>query len=250
MQAGMNRAGANGAVLAVREVVFSFESGRVLNGVSMEVRPGDFMVLLGPNGSGKSTLVKVALGLLEPVSGSATLFGLPARNPRAREPVGYVPQRAAISSRVPATVSEVVLTGRAHGSPFGVFGRADRAATTSALERVGLAHLASRRIGELSGGEQQRVLIARALVSDPRLLVLDEPTAGVDKASQELFAETLRDLNASSVTILMVAHDVGAVGPHLTRVVALHQGHLDEIPLAEVREQIGLFVEDHPGGHR
>ncbi|MGH2793799.1 MAG: metal ABC transporter ATP-binding protein [Actinomycetota bacterium] len=218
--------------------------------MSLAIDVGDFALLLGQNGSGKSTLVKVSLGLLEPVSGSAMLFGLPSRDPRAREPVGYVPQRAAISSRVPATVAEVVLTGRAHGSPFGVFGRADRAATATALERVGLAHLAGRRIGELSGGEQQRVLIARALVSDPQLLVLDEPTAGVDKASQQRFAETLRDLNASGVTILMVAHDVGPVGPYLTRVVALHQGHLDEIPLEDVREQIGMFVEDHPGGHR
>ena len=235
------------AVLAVKDVVFSFESGRVLNGVSLEVGEGDFLVLLGPNGSGKSTLMKVALGLLEPVSGDAALFGLPAREARARERVGYVPQRAAISARVPATVTEVVVTGRAHGSPFGVFGHADRRATAAALDRVGLAHLRDRRIGELSGGEQQRVLIARALVSDPRLLVLDEPTAGVDKASQERFAETLRDLNASGVTIVLVAHDVGPVGPYLTRVVALHQGHLDEIPVEEVKAQTGMFVEDHPG---
>jgi zinc transport system ATP-binding protein len=238
------------AVLDVREIEFAFESGRVLNGVSVAVQPGDFLVLLGPNGSGKSTLVKVALGLLEPAGGTTTLFGFPARDARAREKVGYVPQRAAISSRVPATVAEVVLTGRVHGSPFGVFRRADRDAAAKALDRVGLAHLAGRRIGELSGGEQQRVLIARALVSDPRLLVLDEPTAGVDKESQSRFAEILRDLNASGVTIMMVAHDVGAVGPYLTRVVALHQGHLDEIPLEEAREQIGMFVEDHPaGGH-
>ena len=241
---------ANDAVLDVREIEFAFESGRVLNGVSLSVRAGDFLVLLGPNGSGKSTLVKVALGLLEPAGGTAALFGFPAREARAREKVGYVPQRAAISSRVPATVAEVVLTGRVHGSPFGVFRRADREAAAKALDRVGLAHLAGRRIGELSGGEQQRVLIARALVSDPRLLVLDEPTAGVDKESQSRFAEILRDLNASGVTIVMVAHDVGAVGPYLTRVVALHQGHLDEIPLEEAREQIGMFVEDHPaGGH-
>ncbi|MGH2728463.1 MAG: metal ABC transporter ATP-binding protein [Actinomycetota bacterium] len=238
----------NGAVLAVREVVFAFESGRVLNGVSLSVGLGDFLLLLGPNGSGKSTLVKVALGLLEPVSGSASLFGRPAGDPRAREQVGYVPQRAAISSRVPATVAEVVVAGRARGTPWGVFSRGDHAAAAAALERVGLAHLATRRIGELSGGEQQRVLIARALAADPRLLVLDEPTAGVDKESQQRFAEILRDLNRAGVTIVLVAHDVGAVGPFLTRVVALHQGHLDEITIDEVRAQVGMFVEDHPGG--
>ncbi len=239
---------ANGAVLAVRDVVFAFESGRVLNGVSLAVGGGDFLVLLGPNGSGKSTLVKVALGLLAPVSGSATLFGLPAGDPRAREQVGYVPQRAAISSRVPATLEEVVVAGRARGAPWGLFTRADHQAAEHALDRVGLAHLARRRIGELSGGEQQRVLIARALAADPRLLVLDEPTAGVDKESQQRFAEILRDLNRAGVTIVLVAHDVGALGPFLTRVVALHQGHLDEIAIDEVRAQVGMFVEDHPGG--
>ena len=248
MRAELSNAPSSGVVLDVRDVVFAFESGRVLNGVSLSVAPGDLLVLLGPNGAGKSTLVKVALGLLEPVSGTAMLFGRPARDPRARERVGYVPQRAAISSRVPATVEEVVLAGRARGTPFGVFRRADRAAAREALERVGLAHLAGRRIGELSGGEQQRVLIARALAAGPTLLVLDEPTAGVDKESQQRFAEILRDLNRSGVAIVLVAHDVGAVGPYLTRVVALHQGHLDEIPPEEVRKQVGLFVEDHPGG--
>jgi zinc transport system ATP-binding protein len=151
---------------------------------------------------------------------------------------------------VPATVEEVVVAGRAHGSPFGLFTAEDRHAATRALERVGLAHLAARRIGELSGGEQQRALIARALAADPQLLVLDEPTAGVDRESQERFAEVLGDLHASGVTIVLVAHDVGAVGQFLTRVVALHQGHLDEIPPEEIRAQVGMYVEDHPHARR
>jgi zinc transport system ATP-binding protein len=232
--------------LSLRDVVFSYETGPVLGGVSLEVGPRDFLVLLGPNGSGKTTLLRVALGLLEPQAGEARLFGLPARDPRARELVGYVPQRAAVSSRVPATVVEVVAAGRARGLPLGPFRRDDRRAALEALERVGLAHLAGRRIGELSGGEQQRALIARALAAQPRLLVLDEPTAGVDRASQVRFAAVLHGLHASGVAVLLVAHDLGAVGRYVTRVVALHQGHLDEIPLAEVRAQVGLFVEDHP----
>jgi zinc transport system ATP-binding protein len=238
---------AGAPVIELRDIVFSFASGRVLDGVSLEVATPDFLVLLGANGSGKSTLIRVALGLLEPQSGSIRLFGRVPRDPRARDLVGYVPQRAAISPRVPATVREVVMAGCASGIPFGVFSTEDRRKAGDALDRVGLGRLAGRRIGELSGGEQQRVLIARALAAGPQLLVLDEPTAGVDKASQVRFAEVLRDLHAGGVTIVMVAHDVGAVGRYVTRVVALHQGHLDEIGLEEIRRQVGLYVEDHPG---
>jgi zinc transport system ATP-binding protein len=142
-------------------------------------------------------------------------------------------------------VLEVVLAGRAARRTFGGFARADRAAAHAALERVGMHALARRRIGELSGGQQQRVLIARALASEPRLLVLDEPTAGVDRESQLQFATVLRDLNAQGVAIVIVAHDLGAVGNDVRRVVLLHQGHIDEISLAEARKQVGMFVEDH-----
>ncbi len=228
------------------DLEYSYESGVVLDHVSISIGAADFMVLLGPNGSGKSTLVRALLGLLEPQAGVVRLFGKPPRSREARERLGYVPQRAVISPRVPATVTEVVLGGRTGGSPFGIFRAPDRSAAETALERVGLSHLARRRIGELSGGEQQRVLVARALVSNPTLLVLDEPTAGVDKASQLRFADVLHTLHRNGVAILMVAHDLGAVAPHLTRVLALHQGHLDEISIDDARTQTSLFVEDHP----
>lgn len=233
-------------VVELRGVSFSYESGPVLSDVSLAVGAADYVVLLGSNGSGKSTLVRVALGLLVPDAGEATLFGRPARDPRARERVGYVPQRAAISPRVPATVLEVVLAARAAKRLIGPFSRAERDAAARALARVGLADLAGRRIGDLSGGQQQRVLIARALASDPALLVLDEPTAGVDRDSQLQFAGVLRELHHDGVAIVVVAHDLGAIGRDLTRVLALHQGHIDELSPEEARERVGLFVEDHP----
>ncbi|GAC1410613.1 MAG: metal ABC transporter ATP-binding protein [Actinomycetota bacterium] len=234
-------------VAVVDRVAFSYESGLVLDHVSLTVDSADFLLLLGSNGSGKSTLMKVMLGLLEPQAGSVSLFGKPPRSRDARACLGYVPQRAAISSRVPATVAEVVMCGSTAGSPFGVFTKRNRRAAGEALDRVGLAESAKRRIGELSGGQQQRVLVARALVSNPRLLVLDEPTAGVDKASQLRFADVLRTLHKDGVAIVMVAHDLGAVASDLTRIVALHQGHLDEISDESAKQQTGLFVEDHPG---
>jgi len=234
-------------LIELRSVSFSYETGRVLADVSLKINPKDYVVLLGANGSGKSTLLKVAVGLLKPTTGAAMLFGRPATDARARERVGYVPQRAVISSRLPATVLEVVLAGRAAQRRFGGFTRAERQQALRALERVGMQDFARRRIGELSGGQQQRVLIARALVSDPELLILDEPTAGVDRDSQIAFARVLRELNGDGVAIVIVAHDLGAVAPDVRRVLALHQGHIDEISLEEARERVGMFVEDHPG---
>jgi zinc transport system ATP-binding protein len=234
-------------LIELQSVTFSYESGRVLSDVSLAILPRDYVILLGANGSGKTTLLKVAVGLLRPTSGTVLLFGRPAADPRARERLGYVPQRAVISSRLPATVLEVVLAGRAGQRRFGGFTRSDRKVALEALERVDMTAFARRRIGELSGGQQQRVLIARALASQPQLLILDEPTAGVDRESQLRFAEVLRALNRDGVAIVIVAHDLGAVGRDVRRVLALHQGHIDEISIEEARERVGVFVEDHPG---
>ena len=235
------------SLIELDNVSFAYESGRVLSDVTLSIDATDYVVLLGANGSGKTTLLKVALGLLKPTSGRALLFERPATDPRARERVGYVPQRAVISSRLPATVLEVVLAGRAAKRRFGGFTREEREQAVRALERVGMAEFARRRIGELSGGQQQRVLIARALASDPGLLILDEPTAGVDRDSQLRFADVLRALNRDGVAIVIVAHDLGAVGRDVKRVLALHDGHVDQISLDEAKELVGIFHEHHPG---
>jgi zinc transport system ATP-binding protein len=235
------------SLIELRAVSFAYESGRVLSDVTLSVESSDYVVLLGANGAGKTTLLKVALGLLKPTNGEALLFGLPATDPHARARVGYVPQRAVISSRLPATVLEVVLSGRAAKKRFGGFGSSEREDAMRALARVGMEAFARNRIGELSGGQQQRVLIARALASDPELLILDEPTAGVDRDSQLRFAAVLRELNKSGVAIVIVAHDLGAVGQDVKRVLALHHGHIDQISLEEAKELVGVAHEHHPG---
>ena len=234
-------------LIELEGVSFAYESGRVLSDVTLSIQPTDYVVLLGANGSGKTTLLKVSLGLLKPTSGTVLLFDGPATDPHARERIGYVPQRAVISARLPATVLEVVLSGRAAKRRFGGFARSEREQAARALERVGMADFARRRIGELSGGQQQRVLIARALASDPELLILDEPTAGVDRDSQIQFAQVLRALNQEGVAIVIVAHDLGAVAGDVKRVLAVHHGHIDEISLDEAKELVGIAHEHHPG---
>ncbi len=219
------------SALEMERVSFSYGGEAVLSDVNLIVHQGDFLLLVGGNGSGKTTLVRVALGILENQRGTVRLFGQHHSHPGARRRVAYVPQRSGISSKAPATAIEAVAAGRAVMGCLGLIRREDREAAMGALERVGLAHVARRRVGELSGGEHQRVMIARALVADASLLVLDEPGAGVDRAARHRLAELLGSLHEEGTTIILVAHDVGMMGPHLTRAVVLHEGHLDDIAL-------------------
>ncbi len=198
----------------------------VLRDAGLEVRSGELVVLLGPNGSGKSSLVRAAVGLV-PSTGTIELFGTPLARFRDRRRLGYVPQRSGVTVGVPATVREVVLGGRLPRHPvLGLHGPADRRAAAEAVERVGLADRLRTPFTELSGGQQQRVLIARALSNDPDLLVMDEPTAGVDREHTEQLAETLADLTASGTAVLLVAHDLGPLRPHVTRAVVLEHGRV------------------------
>jgi zinc transport system ATP-binding protein len=209
----------------------------VLSGVDLRVDAGEVVAVLGANGAGKSTLVRAVVGLHPLAAGSLELFGVPAARLRERHRVGYVPQRVGATSGVPATVHEVVLSGRLHAlRRFRRAGAQDREQVAHALEVVGLADLGRRPVAELSGGQQQRVLIARALVGDADLLVLDEPTSGVDLASQHALAaalDHLRTLHGKGV--LLVAHELGPVRLVVSRAVVLrdggvvHDGPLDQV---------------------
>jgi zinc transport system ATP-binding protein len=218
-------------------VDFAYARGQpVLHGVDLRVEGGEFVAIAGPNGGGKTTLLRLALGLERPTSGAVLLFGEPAASFRDRARIGYLAQRTRIGVHAPATVREVVEAGRVPLRPYGRLRRDDRAAVAEAIERVGLADRARRPLHELSGGQQQRALMAKALAAHPTLLVLDEPTTGVDVRAQEQFAELLEQIHSElGVTILYVSHEFGAIEHVVQRLVLVRErivfdGRPDELP--------------------
>ena len=214
-------------VVHLSEAVAGYGDRPVLHGISLTVVPGEVVAILGDNGSGKSTLVSAALGLIPLRSGRAALFGVPAARFRQRHRIGFVPQRVGAAGGVPATVGEVVAAGRlARRRPFRPARQDDRRAVAAALAAVGLTDRERDPVATLSGGQQQRVLIARALAGEPDLLVLDEPTSGVDAASQAAFATTLRGYVARGGTVVLVAHELGPLEPLVDRAVVLHAGRV------------------------
>lgn len=226
--AGQDTSGAKDAtptVLSLRGATATLGSRPVLRGIDLSLRRGEVVALLGANGSGKSTAVRSVIGQVPLTSGEVTLFGTPLRRFRDWARVGYVPQRTTAASGVPATVREVVSSGRlARTGLLRWPSKADRAAVQHAIDLVGLTDRAKDAVGALSGGQHQRVLIARALAAEPELLIMDEPMAGVDLASQEILAATLRDQVAAGTTVLLVLHELGPLEPLIDRAVVLRDG--------------------------
>jgi len=191
----------------------------VLEDVNLEVKEGDFLGLIGPNGGGKTTLLKAILGLVKPSSGRVLVFGMSPEAARRR--VGYLPQKSLFDQRFPVSALEVVMMGRyGRKGLFGRYAPEDREAARLALEAVGMEEESDREIGALSGGQQQRIFVARALVSEPDLLLLDEPATGIDSSHQKEFYELLRDLN-EKMTIIMVSHDISAVSTYVKKVACV-----------------------------
>jgi zinc transport system ATP-binding protein len=213
-------------LIRLEKVSFRYGSIPVLEEVNFSVGQGDFVAILGPNGSGKTTLVKLILGLLRPTGGRLFLMGRPVEQFIDWSEIGYVPQKAtSVDPLFPASAREVVAMAFLPGRlALGPGKREEDRAVELALERVGMIAFRNRPIGSLSGGQQQRVFIARAIVNAPRLLFLDEPTAGVDAATQELFYDMLHTLNEEQrITIILVTHDIGIVNRHITKVACLNQ---------------------------
>jgi zinc transport system ATP-binding protein len=196
------------AVVTVEDVSFSYEKAPVLEKVRFSVYEGEFAVMVGPNGGGKTTLLKLILGLLKPATGTVRLFGRPPEKTRKR--VGYMPQYQRFDLQFPVTVMDVVLMGRIRQGAFGPYSKTDRKRVLKALDDVGLSGLDKRSFSALSGGQRQRVLLARALVSEPDILLLDEPTANVDMEAETMLLSILETLNRR-MTILLVTHDIGFV---------------------------------------
>ena len=221
----------------LRSVSFSYGPGPpVLAGVDLAIEQGEFVAVAGPNGGGKTTLLRIALGLEHPSSGRALLFGEPAHRFSRREAIGYLAQRAQVGVDAPVTVREVVAAGRVpRAGIVGGLRRADRAKVDEAIARVGLTAVAGRPLTRLSGGQQQRAFIAKALAGEPDLLVLDEPTTGVDVEAQEAFAALLDRLQRElGVTILYVSHEFGAVERFVKRLVLVRGGIVFDGPPSEL----------------
>jgi zinc transport system ATP-binding protein len=207
----------------------------VLSGVDLRVEEGEFVAIAGPNGGGKTTLLRLALGLERPERGRVLLFGEPARTFHDRARIGYLAQRTRIGVHAPVTVRELVEAGRTPIRPLGRVRAEDREAVAEAIERVGLTQLARRPLTRLSGGQQQRAFIAKALAARPKLLVLDEPTTGVDVEAQEALAALLDRLhNELGVTILYVSHEFGAVEHFVQRLILVRERIVFDGPPSEL----------------
>jgi zinc transport system ATP-binding protein len=215
-------------VIEARGLHFRAGASHILRGIDLTVEHGEVVALLGANGSGKSTLVRALVGINTPSEGTVRLLGAPLGTGRRGAAVdwsriGYVPQRAGAGGGIPSTAQEVVASGLLHGRRLRL-PRGWRDRVGEALEQVGLADRVRDPVHHLSGGQQQRILIARALVREPDLLVLDEPVAGVDVASQEAFAATMRRLVDGGLTVLVVLHELGELEPLVSRAVVLRHG--------------------------
>ncbi|MEU8526865.1 MULTISPECIES: metal ABC transporter ATP-binding protein [Streptomyces] len=220
----MSNAVTDAPVISVRGATAALGARPVLRGVDLAVGRGEVVALLGANGSGKSTAVRSVIGQVPLTGGTVELFGTELKRFRDWARVGYVPQRTTAAGGVPATIREVVTSGRLSRRRFGLLGKADRAAVDRAIDLVGLADRAKDSVAALSGGQHQRVLIARALAAEPELLIMDEPMAGVDLASQEILADTLREQVAGGASVLLVLHELGPLEPLIDRAVVLRDG--------------------------
>jgi zinc transport system ATP-binding protein len=214
------------AAITIRDLWVTYNHRPVLEEVSLNIEANTCVGVLGPNGAGKSTLLKVILGLMAPTRGEVLVFGEDPRQSRSRgNLIGYLPQRPLTNPRFPISVLDVVLMGR-----YGRIGlgrrpqREDREAAKALLARLGIPHLAHRSIGEISGGEQQRVFIARALAVNPRLVILDEPTISLDACSQDEVYDLVKRLkDEMQLTVIMVSHDIGAVASHVDDIICLNR---------------------------
>lgn len=234
------------AIIEVHAGNLALAGRPVLRGIDLSVRRGEVVAVLGSNGSGKSTLIRGILGLVPWSGGSSSLFGTPLEQFGLWRRIGYVPQLMTATSGVPATVQEVVASGRlARRRLLRPLSRSDRTAVKAALDAVQLSARRSDAVSQLSGGQQHRVLIARALAAEPELFVLDEPTAGVDLASQVDLVNTLRPRIEAGGTVLLVLHELGPLADLIDRVVLLRDGRIvyDGVPPDEADLQ--QFAEHH-----
>lgn len=233
-------------IIELKHVSFSYPGTPVLRDVSFQIDSGEFIGMIGPNGGGKTTLLKLILGFLKPSYGTVNVFEESARSHLAHHHrLAYVPQSVRFDRDFPISVEEVVLSGLISHLPwYGRFRQTERHAAQEALEKIGLLHLANSAFGTLSGGQAQRVLIARALVSKPDLLLLDEPTASVDSRAEADIYALLNQLKGG-MTILMVTHDLGAAIEQVGRILCV-QGSVISLKPEEVCQHFAFGLYHNP----
>ena len=225
--------GSGQPIVELENVTAGYENQVVLKNVNLRIMPGDFVGFLGPSGSGKTTLLRTILGASRVFQGNTSVEGQPVGSKRSR--AGYVPQLETIDWNFPVTVAEVVMMGFTRRNPFFPWHhKEDWKIARDLMQRLGIAHLEGRHIRQLSGGQQQRVFLARALVSNPSLLLLDEPTSGVDIKTRDEVMHLLHELNHQGITIAMTTHEINAVAAHLPWLVCLKGHILAEGPPSEV----------------
>lgn len=225
-------------VISLNNVWARYDKTNVLEDINLTIEELDFLGLIGPNGGGKTSLIKVLLGLIKPHTGTVKIMGYPVN--KGRQYIGYVPQLLAYDHSFPILVEDVVRMGRlAKNTLFKRYTPKDENIVTDSLKQVGMLELRKRSIGELSGGERQRVYIARALATQPRILLLDEPTANVDPKVQNSIYELLKELN-QFMTIVMISHDLGAISAYVKTIGCLNRRlhyHKDKLITAEMISQ-------------
>lgn len=213
-------------IIEIKNVSFSYPGGQaVLSDIDLNIHEGDYLGIIGPNGSGKTTLVKIILGLLEPNSGEIKIFGVPREQFRDWYKIGYVPQKVHVDPLFPVTVYETVSMGRYTGKKFWqALNRHDHTHIKRALEAVGMWELKDRRVADLSGGQLQRVFIARAIATEPKVIFLDEPTVGVDMETQTQFYHLLKKLNHEmDLTLVLISHDIETLAQETTEVACVNK---------------------------
>lgn len=231
------------SAIALDNVCFAYQDILVLKDISFRVRSGEFIGVIGPNGGGKTTLLKLIMGFLKPSAGRISIFDAPPQ--QALQQISYVPQSLRFDKQFPISIMELVLGGRlAHLPWYGMFSKRDKEIALHALERVGLADFQHRSLGNVSGGQAQRALIARALASEPQLLLLDEPTASVDAQAEADIYNILKGLE-SQITIVMVTHNLRTVIELVERVICVQQTAVVLNP-QEVCEHFALGLYHSP----
>lgn len=243
-------------VFELKNLDYYFDNKKVLDNINIKINPGEFLSIVGPNGAGKSTLLKVILGLLPIQKGKIFVDGKDYKGKQSLLKISYVSQKAlSFKAGFPASVKEVVLSGLTKRKRLGQwFNKRDDEKVRAVLTRLNISHLIDKNIAELSGGQQQRILIARALISNPSVLILDEPTNGIDAKHVNEFYDTLDKLKAEGVTIILVTHDIGVVADTATEVACLNKHihfhgttedfkSLDEVQISKIYGHPIQFVD-------